>query len=220
MTYQTEKQLVRDFYHALDSAPFGDIAGILAQYCAPDLLWRGFYPFDELHGPEAVANTFWGPLHKALSHLQRRDDIFMAGANEMDGFASTWVVSMGHLMGLFDAPWLGIAPTGKMAFLRYCAFNRVDNGRITETAMYFDIPHLMMQAGFAPFPKQTAAFLVQPGPMTHDGLLFEHQPVEEGHKTLAAINAMITDLGQWNSGISLEEELRRTWNEDMIWWGP
>ncbi len=48
--------------------------------------------------------------------------------------------------------WLGIPPTGKMAFLRYCEFNRVEDGRITETAMYFDIPHLMMQAGLQPFP--------------------------------------------------------------------
>jgi hypothetical protein len=29
-------------------------------------------------------------------------DIFMAGKNEIDGFESVWVVSMGHLMGLFD----------------------------------------------------------------------------------------------------------------------
>ena len=152
--------------------------------------------------------------------MQRREDIFMAGANEIDGFNSVWVVSMGHLMGLFDDEWLGIAPTGKMAFLRYCEFNKVEDGRVTETAMYFDIPHLMMQAGLNPFPPQTAAHLVQPGPMTHDGLMYGPQPVEEGERTLASINAMISDLGQWDSGLSLEDELRRTWCEDMIWWGP
>ena len=31
---------------------------------------------------------------------------------------------------------------------------------------------------------------------------------------------MINDLGQWNSGLPLENELRQTWCEDMIWWGP
>ena len=61
---------------------------------------------------------------------------------------------------------------------------------------------------------------MQPGPITHDGLLFDAHPTEEGIETLAAINRMIADLGQWNSGLPLEEELRRTWHEDMIWWGP
>ncbi|NRB36798.1 MAG: ester cyclase, partial [Rhodobacteraceae bacterium] len=34
------------------------------------------------------------------------------------------------------------------------------------------------------------------------------------------IEAMISDRGQWNMGIPLEDELARTWQEDMVWWGP
>ncbi len=218
--FTEEKQIITDLYRDLDAASPAATKAALKQHYAPNHIWRGYHPFNEIHGPEAVADQFWAPLKTALTHLQRRQDVFMAGKNEMDGFTSTWVVSMGHLMGLFDAPWLGIAPTGKMAFLRYCEFNKVENGQVTETAMYFDIPHLMMQAGLQPFPPQTAAHLVQPGPMTHDGLMFTPQPPDTGEKTLAAINAMITDLGQWNSGLSLEDELRRTWHEDMMWWGP
>lgn len=218
--FSVEKQMVRNLYADLDRSDSGQAGEVLARYCASNHIWRGYHPFNEQQGAEAVADVFWKPLRAALKHMQRRQDIFMAGANEMDGFNSVWVVSMGHLMGLFDAPWLGIAPTGKMAFLRYCEFNKVEDGKITETAMYFDIPHLMMQAGLQPFPPQTAAHLVQPGPMTHDGLMFDAQPEDEGEKTLAAINAMISDLGQWKSGLSLEDELRRTWAEDMIWWGP
>jgi len=62
--------------------------------------------------------------------------------------------------------------------------------------------------------------LVQPGPATHDGLLTEDVPWQEGQRTLTLINALISDLGQWNSGLSLAEELARTWLDDMIWWGP
>ncbi|MDH5797109.1 MAG: ester cyclase [Paracoccaceae bacterium] len=218
--FSAEKQVVQEFYAALDSAPETDLAGVMAQFCAPDLLWRGYHPFHEMNGPKAVAQGFWNVLRSSLSSLQRRMDIFMAGRNELDGYSSTWVVSMGHLMGLFDTSFLGIPPTRKMAFLRYCEFNRVVDGKIAETAMYFDLPHLMMQAGLQPFPPQTAAHLVQPGPITHDGLMFDAQPKKEGKRTLAAINAMISDLGQWDSGLSLEDELRRTWAEDMIWWGP
>ncbi|MVO17580.1 ester cyclase [Parasedimentitalea huanghaiensis] len=220
ISFQAEKQVVRDFYASLNSANDDALSGVMSKYCAPDLLWRGFHPFDQIRGPEAVAEQFWVPLHQSLTRLQRRMDVFMAGANMFDADDGVWVSSMGHLMGLFDQPWLGIQPTGKMAFLRYCAFHKVVEGKIAETAMYFDIPHLMMQAGLQPFPPQTAAHLVQPGPATHDGLLFDAQPVEEGEKTLVAINAMISDLGQWDSELTLEQELAQTWCDDMIWWGP
>ena len=78
----------------------------------------------------------------------------------------------------------------------------------------------MDQAGQNPFPPQTGAQLIQPGPQGHGGLLLDPHAAEEGEKTLAAINAMITDLGQWQGGLPLEEELARTWHSDMLWWGP
>ena len=62
-------------------------------------------------------------------------------------------------------PGWASAPPGKIAMLRYAAFHRVEAGKIAETAMFFDIPHLMIQAGQNPFPPQTAAHLVQPGPI-------------------------------------------------------
>ena len=77
---------------------------------------------------------------------------------------SVWVVPMGHLMGLFDRPFLGIRPSGRIAMMRYAEFDRSSRGRIVETAMFFDIPQMMIQAGQNPFPPQTGARLVQPGP--------------------------------------------------------
>ena len=127
---------------------------------------------------------------------------------------------MGHLMGLFDEPWLGIQPTGKISMLRYCEFHRVENQVIKETSMYFDIPHFMIQAGVNIFPNATGMHLVQPGPMTHDALLFDKQDPSVGTGTLNLINKMIGELGQWQSDLSLEDELRQSWSEDMIWWGP
>lgn len=212
--------MVLDYYGELDSGPESSIADALARHCSDQLIWRGYHPFNEICGLDRVAAEFWGPLKRALRPLQRRLDIFMAGQNALRDDQAVWVVSMGHLMGLFDQPWLGISPTGKMAFLRYCAFHKVQDGRITEEAMYFDIPHLMIQAGLAPFPRQTAAHLVQPGPQTHDGLMLDPQDPADGAETLRAIEAMISDLGTWQLGLPLEEELARTWHDDMIWWGP
>lgn len=220
--FQSAKTLIRSLYDALDSARPDQIEAVLEKSVHPDWHWQGFHPFNDLTGPAAVAGQFWRPLRTALSSLQRRLDIFFAGENRIAGHEGVWVASMGHLMGLFDQPFLDIQPTGKIALLRYAEFNRIEAGKIVETAMYFDIPHLMMQAGLAPFPPQTGAHLVQPGPLTHDGLLFGPQPPEEGEKTLAAIDYMVGDIKTWRGGREepLVDELRRSWNEDMVWWGP
>jgi predicted ester cyclase len=217
---QAAKSVVRDFYSHLDSAEPETLDSVMQAHTSENYLWRGYHPFHEQTSASQVSRFFWQPLRHSLKHLQRRQDVFMAGLNEMDDFSSVWVVSMGHLMGLFDEPWLGIKPTGKMAMLRYCEFNKVENGKIAETAMFFDIPHLMVQAGLQPFPPQAAAQLVQPGPMTHTGLMFDAQEPAQGEKTLASINHMMNALGDWQNELSLEDELRLSWNEDMIWWGP
>ncbi|MEO0918954.1 MAG: nuclear transport factor 2 family protein [Pseudomonadota bacterium] len=216
MDFQREKDLVRDYHSALDARMWSKAAKLTTQDCT----WRGYHPFGALTGPEAVVDQFWKPLHTSLRHLQRREDLFFAGLNERDDFSSTWVASMGHLVGLFDEPFLGIPATGRLAFLRYGTFLRVDGDHISEIAFFFDLPHLMVQAGVVPFPHMRGAQLVQPGPSSHDGLLYEPSPAEEGKKTRAAINAMIADLGTWQSGLPLEEELARSWIPNMLWWGP
>ena len=163
-----------------------------------------------------------------MTSVQRRPDIFFAGKNQIDGFESTWVVQMGHLMGLHDKPFLGIPPTGKIAMLRYAEFNKVENGKIVETALFCDLIHLMVQAGLNPMPNQTAKHLIQPGPRTHDGLLLSAQNPSEGTATLELINRMIGDI-QANSNsdenpaprdATPQEELSRCWTRDMLWWGP
>ena len=220
--FQQEKKIVLDYYNALDKSEGNDITNVLKECITEDYIWRGYHPFNELSNAKDVSEIFWQPFRYAFKNMQRRMDIFIAGKNQIDGFESVWVVSMGHLMGLFDNEWLGIQPSRKMAFLRYCEFNKVENEQITETAMFIDIPHVMMQVGLNPFPPQTAAHLVQPGPITHEGLMFDEQDSLEGEKTLAAIDFMVNDIRTWKEKqeMPLVDELRRSWHEDMIWWGP
>lgn len=217
---QAQKQIARAMHAALETLRGDALVAALAAGTAPEYRWRGYHPFGELHGAEAVATRFWLPLHDALRHMRRREDIFFAGANRLPGDDGVWVVSMGHLMGLFDAPWLGIRPTGKLAFLRYASFDRIVDGVLTETAMFFDLPHLMAQAGQPAFAAQTGSHLVQPGPAGHDGRLLDPHPAAAGDATMALIERMVADLGQWQSGLPLEDELARTWAPDMLWWGP
>ena len=217
--FQQNKQLILDYYEALDNAPLNEISGVLKRYTQPEYHWRGMHPFYEKFDSDEVAREFWVPLRESLTPLQRRMDLFIAGENYIDDIGGEWVCSMGHLMGLFDKNWLGIPSTGKMVFLRYCEFHRIVDAKIAETALFIDILGVVKQAGIEPLPPQTGAFLVTPGPRNHAGLLLSAQDPEEGDKTLALINRMCQDLV--DSGLeSPQDELHKTWHDDMIWWGP
>lgn len=221
---QPAKRLVQDHYAALAAATPQTVSGILAQTFQADCHWYGMHPFGEQTGPDAIAAAFWQPFLTGFSHVQRREDIFFAGLNEMDGFRGQWTCSMGHLMGLFDAPFLNIPPTRKMAFLRYAEFNKIEGGKITQSALFVDLLHLMLQAGLTPLrAPQTGLHLIQPGPMTHDGLLHTAQDAGETARTLARINNMIGSIDQANAlktPLPPAQELAQDWHDDMIWWGP
>jgi len=223
MKFQSAKAIVQAFYNDLDRAAVGELEAVLQRYCTDDYLWRGMRPFYEQQGAKAVADAFWKPLRRAFSPVQRRQDIFMAGDNDVDDGATQWVCSMGHFMGLFDQPWLGIPPTGKMVFLRYAEFNQVIDEQIAQSALFCDVISVMQQAGHYPLPPQTGATFIHPGPMTHDGLLRAPQPESDAAKTMDLVNRMISDLVELNNADDNHcppELLARTWNDDMIWYGP
>ena len=67
-------------------------------------------PFHEQHGADSVIASFYTPLYLRIYLSAAWQDMFFAGENEIDGFQSVWVASMGHFMGLFDQPFLGIPP--------------------------------------------------------------------------------------------------------------
>ena len=217
--FQDSKDLVRRYYAELDAAQGDEINSVIARYTADDYHWRGMHPFYEQHSANDVAEVFWKPFRQSFTSIQRRPDVFMAGLNDVDGFKTEWVCCMGHMMGLFDQDWLGIPSSGKIGFLRFVEFNRITDGKISETALFCDIISVMQQVGLNPLPLQTGAAFITPGPRDHGGLLYDPQNPAEGEKTLALINQMIEDLtgDYWDSS---ESRLGRTWHDDMIWFGP
>ena len=219
--YQEVKRNVRAYFDALESAEAEGLKDILKEYMSEDYLFRGVYPFREQHGVDAAAEKFWIPLKKSLKRMQRREDIFIAGTNEIS--KEKWVMSMGHFMGIFDKEWMGIRPTGKMINLRYAEFTCVEDDKITKTGIFVDIIGFMVQAGANPLPPSTGSYFVYPGPKDHNGLLYEDAPENEGIKTLALVNKMVDDLSALNDSGSMgcpPEILEKSWSKDMIWYGP
>lgn len=216
--YQAAKALVSEYYREFGEASVDKVSRVLRSYTIPDYKFRGVHPFNEITGAEAVAGQVWEPLRRALRPLQRRQDIFMAGTNEIDG--QPWVCSMGHLMGLFDGEWLGISANRKTVFLRYAEFHRVLDGRIAETGFFCDIIGVMKQVGLNPLPLQTGAEIIVPGPQTHDGLLTDQQEDQETALTLELVNRMKDDLVDSGEFGCPDDVLARTWHDEMLWFGP
>ncbi|WP_333602292.1 ester cyclase [Atlantibacter hermannii] len=220
--YQEAKNVVRKYFDAMEKVTYENVADVLKAHTSENYLWRGVYPFREQTGAQAVADIFWKPLKKSMTRMQRRQDIFIGGENEITA-GEIWVMSMGHLMGLFDAEYLGMRPTGKMVSIRYAEFNCVENGKITKTGMFIDLLGLMDQAGCYPLPPSTGQYFVYPGPRNHDGLLFNDAAPEEGVATLALVNKMVDDLSALNDSGAMgcpPEVLEKSWSKDMIWYGP
>jgi len=193
---QSAKQVVLRFNEALDNCTADQIPKVLAEFTGEQYLWRGMHPFYEQHNSDDVASVFWQPLREAFAPLQRRPD---------------------------DKPWLGIPPTGKMVFIRYAEFNCVQGDKIVESAFFCDVISIMQQAGHYPLPPHTGAFFMHPGPLTHDGLLFDEQDPATATKTLDVLEKMVADLGKLNvSGNDRcpPELLAKAWNDDMLWYGP
>lgn len=221
--FQQQKTIVRTYMAAFDLAPMAELASTLQAHTAEDYRWRGMHPFYEKESVQEVATQFWVPLKQCFKRLQRREDIFFAGESTCMDSAQDWVCSMGHFLGLFDENWLGIPATGKLTFIPYAEFSRVEGDKIAEAALFIDILSVMAQAGQHPLPPQTGAFIIQPGPRTHDGLLLAPQEAAEGTKTMALCEAMAMRLDSLNKS-DLDncppEFLAKDWADDMLWYGP
>jgi len=219
--FQEIKGLVRAYFDALEKCTPQQAEQVLGQYMSENYTWEGVYPFLDKEGVADVAEVFWKPLKQSLSHMQRRQDLFMAGT-ATDG--KTWVMSMGQFMGLFEKDYLGVMSTGKIQHLQYAEYTCVENGKITHTAMFVDLLGFMQEAGSYPLPPSTGHYFVYPGPRDHNGLMFEDAPKEKAAKSFHIVQSMIDDLlelfDESQDRKKTAEIFRKTWADDMTWYGP
>ncbi len=219
--FKKEKEIVLNYFDELENSNVLNIGDVFDKYMSNDYLFKSVYPFREQKGIEDTINIFWKPLLSSIKHIQRRQDIFIAGNNEIDD--DVWVMSMGHFMGLFDEEWLGFRPTHKIVNIRYCEFSCVKDNKITHTGLFIDLIGFMQQIGLNPLPVSTGHYYVYPGPRSHDGLLFEDANPNEGIITKDLVNQMVQDLTNLNESGAMgcpPEVLAKSWSDKMIWYGP
>ena len=125
-------------------------------------------PFDFLSGSAGMIDTFFQPLLNAMPDLYRRTDLLFAGHAK----SGDWVTGHGHYVGSFQKDWMGIPATGRVIFLRYGEFHRMEDGHAIESYIFVDLIDLLRQIGRWPLTVASVGeeFFI-PGPITGDGLV-------------------------------------------------
>lgn len=206
------KQKLYEGLHAL-AAGEADAATLYA----PQALYFGNHPLNELAGPAAIESKAWQPIRQAFRQRSRVDSIFTGGSFG----GADWISATGYLHGVFAEPYLGVPPTGNWAYLRYGEFHKVEYGRITRSHVIFDIPDLMRQAGVFPWRPGIGVETLQPGPASGDGMVLGASDPAETKQSLDLVEAMIFEgLLEPAGDVSTVDQMRQYWTDDMMWYGP
>ncbi|MEM7083015.1 MAG: ester cyclase [Pseudomonadota bacterium] len=175
---------------------------------------RVCHPFGDLIGPDAFLTTCLNPLRDSLPDVERRDLIVLAGTTPE---GAQWIGTMGNYMGTFTAPLLGIPPTGHLVHMRYHEFFQIEQDRVVQMHVIWDLPELMMQANAWPMAPQLGAFLCTPAPMSGDGLTAHGS----GIGAMEHVLAMLTDLCKYPANPDPAiMQLEKYWHPQFNWYGP
>ncbi len=210
----THKAIYREYLDGVRRARSIAHDRSLNAFFAPDAKINVVHPFNECAGTADYSQRVLSAIGSAFTDVTRSDYIAFGGAFE----GHDWVTSTGYYTGEFQAPFLGIAPTGEMAHLRFGEFHRMNDGRAVESYIYLDIPELMIAANAWPIndsPGATRGFTgYLNGPTTCDGLQWgENDPIHSA----SSCDLVTTML----HGLATEDEAWRPfWNDDMVWYGP
>lgn len=222
-SFQRAKAVARNFQlHFTGSKPPDNAKGFLGFELPIDVQYYGVAPFDaKAKGAGLDGITFfYDTLHHSFKNMRRREDVFIAGTNEVDtvhsstigsrekeqdgtGKNNVWVCSMGHYMGQFDEPFLNIPATGRLCCVRYCEFYHISDRKISILCTHIDILSIMAQANVYPLAQPTGAhFPYVPGPRTHDGVISVDGSLEvdarETKKTSELLKAMLGTHNNFN----------------------
>jgi predicted ester cyclase len=210
-----------DFRHAarrgLDRLILDGDGDVLAR----DAVCHVSAPVERIDGRDAILAGLVAPLRQALSGAHRRDLLVIGGDNTLPP-GGRWVACVTHIVGNHVGTLWGVAPSGKLAFLRAGEFHRIgEDGRVVESRIIFDLPDLMRQAGRDPWNGHgLSTEIAFPAPATQDGLCPDPAG---GGESLALIERMLGNLTEYDpetKGSPGQTGEGGTWADDMMWYGP
>ncbi|MEM8822280.1 MAG: ester cyclase [Pseudomonadota bacterium] len=187
---------------------------------APDAVWDMMAPVGRAEGADDIQGRVIAPLRAALTGLHRRDEIVIGGQNRR-AEGGRWVACVSHYVGTHDGQLWGVAPSGRLAFLRAGEFHKLDDqGHIVLSRIILDLPDLMRQAGRQPFAEGLGTEMLFPSPATHDGVC---PTVGDGEASLDLVERMLGNLHVYDpktNGSPGQTGKAGCWADDMLWYGP
>lgn len=212
------KRQVMSFLTDVTSAAPDRLEEVVIRHCTSDVVWEVFHPFNTILGTEAGAEEFWRPLRVAFPDAEQRIGFAVSGTYE----GHDWVSTLGHMMGTFDLPWLGIPPTHGLQYLRFGVNVMLREDRIAKVYMLLDIVDLMRQAGYYPLRSMPGSAEAWPTPPADSGATTQAHDPDLGARTLTIVREMQEGLG---SGADLLDHASNVehsphWHDNMNWYGP
>ncbi len=218
-------EIKRTFFEALsqlaEAPPQSLSETLLSGIAHDDADWRAAHPMNEMTGNRMALSRIWTPLKKALPDLERRDLIFVGGAYE----GRSYIAAVGHYCGLFQQDWLGIPATGQPLHVRYGEIYQIEDGRIVQANLLWDILDVIRQSGVWPLPPSRGSEGLWYGPNTGDGIILHDTDPVLSETLLRQTLAMHKTLFDYDNEHPTREglinmEQRRHWHPKMMWYGP
>lgn len=168
------------------------------------------HPINEATSGEGYYTDIIVPIARAFDGFTRQNYVMIGG----EYLGTEWVTSTGYFYGHFNQHLFGIPPSGKMVFLRFGEFHRMEDGRIVETHVYLGFAELIIALGLWQLAPSQGYEGVVPGPATHDGIIGVASDPTRSRASADLVEGMLKLLG------TKDAAWRPYWDDRMVWYGP
>jgi len=226
-TIQNNKLLIWSFWQKLETTNIDEVNSIAKTAMHDNVMWHGFFPYDQLHNTDSFCNDFWKPLLHSFPDLTRYTHIFMGGQSNgrIDGDISKdgklWVSGTGYFTATFVNDYLRIPAHLEKVNIRWGEFCEIEHDKITKIYFLLDLIDLMQQVGIHVLPPSKGKDHIYPQPMAKDGFLLNEQIKETSHYSLEHIRRFIFEgLNSYDQSNIKSMGMADYFHPDVKWYGP
>ena len=126
------KGLYLSFLESFDTGRLQAVETAAAAIFARNAQINASHPINEATDGTGYVDDVIAPIMVAFEGCTRQNYIVLGG----EYLGTEWVTSTGYFHGYFSKPLYGIPPNGKLAFLRFGEFHRVEGGKIVESQVF------------------------------------------------------------------------------------
>ncbi|MES0862744.1 ester cyclase [Ruegeria sp. SCPT10] len=203
------KRLYRQFLESFDKGSVETIETTASEIFAATATTDTSHPINSAPDGNGYVNSVILPISEAFEGLTRQNYVVTGG----EYLGSEWVTSTGYFYGHFTRPLCGIPPSGKLAFLRFGEFHRMEDGKIVESYVFLGFAELIIALGLWPLNLQGYEGVV-PGPATNDGIVIGPSDPAHSRVTADLVESMLIQL------TTEDQSWRPYWDDRMVWYGP